>query len=257
MAEEVVKSNNKNGTDAPKINEPSEVDPCIIEFKNSSYKPKFLENAVRRGCEKTGLQPIGFYIASLLLIILIILFIVVVVLAITWPRIPHHHQFPICEKAACLRAAAQVQENWNSSASPCQNVWEWACRGWLKKHSLPPDRSLWSIHQQVKLEESARVRDYISTLELPLHSQTVEWKMKYLYEGCLDVDNVNVDKETPLLRIISQLDHKKTMIQLLFEHRCSIDDAKNFGMQFRDNKRSLLQFSLISVVYAYRHCIEI
>ncbi|KAK4877532.1 hypothetical protein RN001_010038 [Aquatica leii] len=206
MGEEPVKSNSKNGTDAPKINEPSEADPCMIEFKNSFYKPKFLENTVRRGCEKTGFTPIGVYIAAILLILLIILLIVVLVLAITWPRQPHHLQFPVCEKPACLRAAAQIQENWNSSISPCQNVWQWACNGWLNKNSLPSGRSLWSIHEQVKLEEFSRIHDYISTLELPLYSQMVEWKMKYLYEGCLNIDNINVDKATPLVHIISQFE---------------------------------------------------
>ncbi|KAF5286120.1 hypothetical protein FQA39_LY16403 [Lamprigera yunnana] len=204
MSEESAKSNNKNGTDAPKINEPSEVDPCI-DFKNSSNKPKLLENVERRVREKTGLTQFGYYVGLVILLTLVVLLIIVVVLGITWPRIPHHLQFPICGSPSCLRAAAQVQESWNSSASPCDSVWKWACDGWLRKNSLPPDRSKWSIHEEVKRQESARIHDYISTLELPLHLQTVEWKMKYLYEGCLDVDNINVDKETPLVRIISEL----------------------------------------------------
>ncbi|KAF5286121.1 hypothetical protein FQA39_LY16404 [Lamprigera yunnana] len=110
MSEESAKSNNKNGTDAPKINEPSEVDPCI-DFKNSSNKPKLLENVERRVREKTGLTQFGYYVGLVILLTLVVLLIIVVVLGITWPRIPHHLQFPICGSPSCLRAAAQYFKN--------------------------------------------------------------------------------------------------------------------------------------------------
>ncbi|KAB0795870.1 hypothetical protein PPYR_09931 [Photinus pyralis] len=203
-SEESVKQTNKNGTDSPKINEPAEDDPCI-EIKSSLDKPRFLVKTENQLREKTGLSRLGLYIAIVLLIVLIILVIIVLSLAIAWPNIPHSAQFSICQDPACLRAAAQVQESWNSSVSPCEDVWGWACGRWLQNNPLPIDRSFWSERQKRQRDESVRIHNLISTLELPLHSQTVEWKMKYLYEGCLDMDNINVEKALPLKRIISEL----------------------------------------------------
>lgn len=61
------------------------------------------------------------------------------------------------------------------------------------------------LSKNIFVSESERVRDLINTLELPLHTGTVEWKLKHLYEACLDVDNVNSDDARLLLDIISEL----------------------------------------------------
>ncbi|KAF2894142.1 hypothetical protein ILUMI_12029, partial [Ignelater luminosus] len=151
MVEEETVKENKNGTEVPKIMEPSENDPCI-EFKNQSSKTRFLQNTERRLREKSGLSRTGLYVCGALLLLLIVLFITVIVLAATWPTKPHHQQYPICNEPACLRAAAQVQEAMNSSVSPCKDVWAWACGGWLSKHSLPPDRSIWSMWKQLEVQ---------------------------------------------------------------------------------------------------------
>lgn len=45
----------------------------------------------------------------------------------------------------------------------------------------------------------------ITTLPLPLHTGTIEWKMKHLYDACMEVDIVNADQARPLANIISQL----------------------------------------------------
>lgn len=107
MVEEETVKENKNGTEVPKIMEPSENDPCI-DFKNNSSKARFLENTERRLREKSGLSRTGLYVCGGFLLLLIVLFITVVVLAATWPTLPHDKQYPICTKPACLRAAAQV-----------------------------------------------------------------------------------------------------------------------------------------------------
>lgn len=53
--------------------------------------------------------------------------------------------------------------------------------------------------------ESARVRELISTISLPVYPSSVEWKLKHLYESCMEVDNVDADGVRPLLRIITEL----------------------------------------------------
>lgn len=53
--------------------------------------------------------------------------------------------------------------------------------------------------------EYENVRNQISTFKLPLKTSTVEWKLKYLYEACTNVDNIEGDKDKPLTNIISEL----------------------------------------------------
>ncbi|XP_018570152.1 protein gone early [Anoplophora glabripennis] len=192
-----------NGTETKNL-EASELDPCMEDTKDGR-KSDFFHRYRDRACEKSGLSHKGLYIVGGIVILAALLFIVVIALAAAWPRIPHRYQFPVCRDAECLEAAAQIQEGLNSSVSPCDDLWQATCGGWLKKYPLPKDRGIWNQKQQLVRRESERVRDLIATLELPVHSGTVEWKLKHLYEACLDVDNVNTDDARPLLDIISEL----------------------------------------------------
>lgn len=62
--------------------------------------------------------------------------------------------------------------------------------------------------------ESARIRDLIATLPLPVHTGTLEWKLKHLYESCMEVDNVDADGIRPLQRIITELGKYSFLVKL-------------------------------------------
>nr|CAH7760415.1 unnamed protein product [Callosobruchus chinensis] len=190
----------ENGNNDPKSNgmspkpngEPSESDPCMDEAKTKD-EVDFFHRYRDQISEKTGLSRKGVYVAGGVVLLTFLLLLIVIVLAACWPRIPHRHQYPVCEKAECLRAAAQIRESLNSSVSPCENVWEAACGSWLKSNPLPKGRSIWNQKQQVVRKE------------LPLHTNTVGWKLRHLYESCMNVDDVNSDSDRPINDIISEL----------------------------------------------------
>lgn len=60
--------------------------------------------------EKTGLSRLGLIVGGLLLLLLLILLIVILLMIVFWPRTPHSQLFPICKRAACLRASAEVSD---------------------------------------------------------------------------------------------------------------------------------------------------
>ncbi|CAH1170116.1 unnamed protein product [Phaedon cochleariae] len=182
---ELVKS---NGTEAT---EPTEIDPCMEDSKTGG-KAGFLHRYRDRISDRTGLSRNGVYVVGGLSVFAFVCFVVVIALAATWPRVPHRFRFPI-------------QEALDSTISPCDNLWNSTCGGWLKKYPLPKDKSVWNMKQQLVRQEAENVRDLIATLKLPIHTSTVEWKLKHLYEACMDVDNVNVDGARPILDIINDL----------------------------------------------------
>lgn len=95
----------KNGVDFQPNEAIAECEPCIETKQNEM---KIWDNAERVLRDKTGLTRWGVYFVGVLLITVLILFIIVVALGASWPRTPHHHQFPICKHSSCLRASAQV-----------------------------------------------------------------------------------------------------------------------------------------------------
>lgn len=64
--------------------------------------------------EKTGLSRLGLIVGGLLLLLLLILLVVIVLMIVFWPRTPHSQLFPICKRAACLRASAEVSTSFNT-----------------------------------------------------------------------------------------------------------------------------------------------
>jgi len=56
--------------------------------------------------DKTGFSRTGLAVAVAALLLCVVLFITLVVLLILWPAPPRY--FPVCRRAACLRASAEV-----------------------------------------------------------------------------------------------------------------------------------------------------
>lgn len=98
-----------NGGETPKPASSGEEDPCIQEADKKTHKRNFRERTEQKLREKSGLSQNGVRIAALVLLFLLILLITVIALGATWPRTPHHLQYPVCEEAACLEASAQVK----------------------------------------------------------------------------------------------------------------------------------------------------
>ncbi|XP_025829538.1 protein gone early-like isoform X2 [Agrilus planipennis] len=207
--ENKVSPEKKNGTENNVIRFPEsdENDPCIDCKKqpSSAHRKGFWFEKEHQLIEKTSLTRRGLRLALVLLLVSLLFFVIIVILAALWPRKPHHLQFPVCTEPQCLKAAVQIRESLNSSVYPCDDLWSWACGRWLEKNPLPADRSIWNQEAELALQEARRVRELVNTLPLPLHTGTVEWKLKYLYEACLDVDSVNADQARPLQNIISEL----------------------------------------------------
>ncbi|KAJ8949285.1 hypothetical protein NQ318_006708, partial [Aromia moschata] len=42
-----------------------------------------------------------------------------------------------------------IREGLDSSVSPCDDIWNSTCGGWLKKNPLPQDKSIWNQKQQL------------------------------------------------------------------------------------------------------------
>lgn len=69
---------------------------------------QFVSQLEERLRQKTGLSRIGLIVACVVVALLLVFLIVIIALACTWPRTPHSQLFPVCSRAACLQASAQV-----------------------------------------------------------------------------------------------------------------------------------------------------
>ncbi|XP_050441073.1 endothelin-converting enzyme 2-like [Adelges cooleyi] len=153
--------------------------------------------------DKTGFSRVGLTVAAVELILCLFLFIALVVLLILWPRPPH--VFPLCRRAACLRASAEVLPKINFTYSVCRDYREFSCGGWLHSNDLPPYMSSWSLKKRIQQDQKIKTRNMIVTLRNVATTTSFNWKMKYFYESCMNLDNIETDDSKPLKKIISTI----------------------------------------------------
>ncbi|CAG9770513.1 unnamed protein product [Ceutorhynchus assimilis] len=199
-----------NGTTATNGNVETEIDltetdACLDLKQPKKTKLPFLEKYISNLQEKTHLTRNWVLILCSLVVATAIFLLVIIGMTIGWPKLPHTYRYPLCKSPECLRAAAQIQENLNYSSTSCTNLWESVCSHYNGKSARPLDRPVWNQKEILIQKESERLRNVISTLELPLHTGTVEWKLKHFYEACVDVDSIASDGARPLTNIISEL----------------------------------------------------
>ncbi|CAG2068310.1 unnamed protein product [Timema podura] len=102
----------------------------------------------------------------------------------------------------------------NSSAAPCEDMWNYACGNWLKRHLVPVTQSKWGTTQELQAKYREQLRSLIVTLPHPVKLSSVTWKLKHFYESCMALDNLETDKDQPLHRIINELGEMHSEIKL-------------------------------------------
>jgi len=108
-----------NGTVAasPDDNKNAKPAAAAADNNNSNGTGKFhvlaaatsLEQKLR---DKTGFSRTGLIVAVVAALLCVVLLVALVVLVAMWPRPPR--PFPVCRRAACLRASAEVSSVWFS-----------------------------------------------------------------------------------------------------------------------------------------------
>lgn len=154
---------------------------------------------------RTGLSRQGLLWAMAAVMLLLLLAVITLSLAVAWPRIPHRLQYPACTTTPCLLSSAQMLPRMNPTMDRCTDFWSYSCGGWLDSTPLPPSVGHWDEQEQMRAQSRDRTRRLISMLNHPTNFKSVPWKLKYFYESCMALDNIEADRERPLTKIISEL----------------------------------------------------
>ncbi|XP_049808638.1 endothelin-converting enzyme homolog [Schistocerca nitens] len=222
----------------------------------------FVSRLQHSASKRTGLSRTGLIVAIIIILLCLALFIAVIVMAASWPVTPHNLSAPLCRTAACLTASAQVVSAMGSSdQSACDDMLKFSCGSWLRDNSIPASRNTWSQTEQLLSKYNEVARSLIVKLPQPNKIESIAWKMKNLYESCMELDSIEADGDRPLLRIINELggwhvlrdfsvqsfDYKKTLIKLHKKYGVSPFFRVSVVPDNRNPERNVIQITPIEL----------
>ena len=113
---------------------------------------------------------------------------------------------PCSKETYALRTAVSMMEKMDLSAEPCADFWRYACGGYVAKQQIPPSQKTWGVDSEVELNIDTLVK---KILESPVSGSSdensAEWKLKTLYNKCMDTGTIDELGAGPLLEIIDRV----------------------------------------------------
>ncbi|NWI46155.1 NEP protein, partial [Picathartes gymnocephalus] len=106
----------------------------------------------------------------------------------------------LCVKSLCVHAAARILENMDPSARPCQDFYQYACGGWLKRNVIPETSSRYSNFDILRDELEVVLKDVLdtpSTSDIPAVQ-----KAKALYRSCINETAIDSRGGRPLISLL-------------------------------------------------------
>ncbi|XP_066541497.1 neprilysin-like [Hoplias malabaricus] len=146
-----------------------------------------------------------------LLTIVSLLFIVVVALIILFAT--QSSGDGVCTTADCTQSASRLIENMDTSVNPCDNFYQYACGGWLKKNIIPETSSRYSTFDILRDELEVVLKGVLER-EGDASGTRALTNAKTLYRSCTNESLIEQRGGTPLL----------TMLPDVFEWPIATDD---------------------------------
>ncbi|GFT03653.1 endothelin-converting enzyme 1 [Nephila pilipes] len=110
----------------------------------------------------------------------------------------------ICLTSTCVTVAANIINFMDQSADPCEDIYQYACGGWMKFNPLPTHKSEWNRHAELT-EINYNILKYVLEDEnFPLKSEA-ERKARTLYKSCMNETRIEELGLQPLIDLLNKV----------------------------------------------------
>ncbi|RVE65304.1 hypothetical protein OJAV_G00134660 [Oryzias javanicus] len=110
----------------------------------------------------------------------------------------------LCLSEACITVASQIVEAMDRGADPCQDFYQFACGGWMRKNPLPDGRSRWSTFNSIWEQNQALLKHLLENGTFNGSSEA-ERKTQSYYLSCLNTQRIEELGATPLTDLITKI----------------------------------------------------
>ncbi|NXK07566.1 NEP protein, partial [Herpetotheres cachinnans] len=131
---------------------------------------------------------------------LAVVVILLAIVAITMIVLYATYDDGVCKTSDCIKSAARILENMDTSAEPCNDFYQYACGGWLKRNVIPETSSRYSNFDILRDELEVVLKDVLDT---PRNNDiTAVQKAKTLYRSCINETTIDSRGGRPLISLL-------------------------------------------------------
>ncbi|XP_027460834.1 membrane metallo-endopeptidase-like 1 isoform X6 [Zalophus californianus] len=106
----------------------------------------------------------------------------------------------ICTSPGCVIAAARILQNMDPSREPCDDFYQYACGGWLRRHVIPETNSRYSVFDILRDELEVILKGVLENSTT--RDRPAVQKAKMLYRSCMNERMIEKRDSQPLLNIL-------------------------------------------------------
>ncbi|XP_030351085.1 neprilysin isoform X2 [Strigops habroptila] len=130
---------------------------------------------------------------------LAVVVILLAIVAITMIVLYATYDDGVCKTSDCIKSA-RILENMDTTAEPCDDFYQYACGGWLKRNVIPETSSRYSNFDILRDELEVVLKDVLDTPSTD--DITAVQKAKTLYRSCINETTIDSRGGTPLLSLL-------------------------------------------------------
>ncbi|TNN13407.1 Endothelin-converting enzyme 1 [Schistosoma japonicum] len=137
-------------------------------------------------------------IAFIFILLLLIIFITL------WAIHMWIYQSNACLEPACIKVAAEILSNMDTSVSPCDDFFAYSCNGWIKQNYIPQGHNAWSVMRKLSKNGEYFTKEL---LENRSHTDTSRGftLAQIYYKSCMNESVIESRQFTPLYDYIVKI----------------------------------------------------
>ncbi|XP_015282402.1 PREDICTED: endothelin-converting enzyme 2 [Gekko japonicus] len=140
-------------------------------------------------------------LCAVVLFVLLLLLGLVIAVSIQYSRDPSH---TTCLTEACIIVASKILEALDRDTHPCDDFYQYACGGWIKRNPLPDGRSKWSTFNSIWDQNQAIMKHLLENASFNSTSEA-ERKTQRYYLSCLKEQKIEELGSQPLMDLIEKI----------------------------------------------------